>query len=231
MDSVFDSSSSDNIVDEVVAHALDDFFDSEDDGVQEPGGSRLGRIKCKVRNRETVDDTLFRDYFAPNSTYNSVEFKRRFCLKKERILAMVTALQAIDPYFRQRRDAVGKLGFSGLTKVCVALKTIGYGNSADKADQYFRMAESTFLKTVDQFTKCLIEAYGAVYLRVPTNDDVRAILANSLTRGWPGKLGSIDCMSIWWKNCPYGLQGAHKGRKGKPTLTLEAAVDSNIWFL
>jgi Plant transposon protein len=86
------------------------------------------------------------------------------------------------------------------------------------------------LETVDHFARSLFAAYGAVYLRVPTNEDVRRILATSLQRGWPGKLGSIDCMSLWWKNCPYGLQGAHKGRKGKPTLTLEAVVDADLWF-
>jgi Plant transposon protein len=37
-------------------------------------------------------------------------------------------------------------------------------------------------------------------------------------------------MSLWRKNCPYGLQGAQKGRKGKPTSTLEAVIDANLWF-
>jgi hypothetical protein len=56
------------------------------------------------------------------------------------------------------------------------------------------------------------------------------LMAASLKRGWPGKLGSIDCMGLWWKNCPYGLQATHKRRKGKPTLTLEALVDADLWF-
>jgi hypothetical protein len=230
MDVSFDGSSSDDFIDEIVAHAAEDLLESEDDGVAEPGGSRLGRIKSKNRQRDIVDGALFRDYFGPEPTYNRADFERRFCLRKERVLAIVGALQAIDPYFTQRPDAVGRLGFTGLAKVCVALQTIGYGDAADQADQYFRMAESTVLETVDRFVQGVISEYGAVYLRVPTNDDVRRILAASLRKGWPGKLGSIDCMSLSWKNCPYSLQGAHKGRKGRPTLTLEAVVDADLWF-
>jgi hypothetical protein len=72
--------------------------------------------------------------------------------------------------------------FSGLMKICVALQKIGYGDAADKADQYFKMAESTVLRSVDHFARSFCAAYGAVYLRVPTNKDVLRILAMSLHR-------------------------------------------------
>jgi hypothetical protein len=42
---VFDSSSSEGFFDETVSHAVVDLFDSDDDEVKKPGGSRLGRIK------------------------------------------------------------------------------------------------------------------------------------------------------------------------------------------
>jgi hypothetical protein len=61
MTAVVNSSSSDDFVDEIVSHAAVDFLDSNDDGVKEPGGSRLGRIKSRPRARETAEDTLFRD--------------------------------------------------------------------------------------------------------------------------------------------------------------------------
>jgi Plant transposon protein len=88
------------------------------------------------------------------------------------------------------------------------------------------MAESIVLEKVDRFDQGVISAYGAVYRRVPNNEDVRMILAASLQKEWPEKIGPIDCMSLWWKTCPYSLQGAHKGRKGKPTLTLQAVLDA-----
>jgi hypothetical protein len=89
MNTLFDSGSSDDLVDEIVAYAAEEFLDSEDDRVAEPTGSRPGRIKSKNRPREIVEDALFRDYFAPVPTYNPTAFERRFCVKRERVQDIV----------------------------------------------------------------------------------------------------------------------------------------------
>jgi hypothetical protein len=122
----------------------------------------------------------------------------------------VEALQAIDLYFKQRPDAVGKICFSGLNKICVTLQTIAYEYSADKADQYFRMAESTVLETVDHFERGLITTFGGSHLRVPASEDVRRMLAASLKIGWPGKSNSLDFMSLCCKKYPYSLTKAER---------------------
>jgi hypothetical protein len=97
---------------------------------------------------------------------NSADFERRFCAKRWRVQEILEALQAIDLYFKQRPDAVGKICFSGLNKICVTLQTIAYEYSADKAYQYFRMAESTVLDTVYHFERGLIATFGGSHLRV-----------------------------------------------------------------
>ena len=43
-------------------------------------------------------------------------------------------------------------------------------------------------------------------------------------RGWPGMLGSIDCMHWRWKNCPVASAGQYTGHKRKPTIVLEAVA-------
>ncbi|KAL9681587.1 hypothetical protein QQ045_013372 [Rhodiola kirilowii] len=43
-------------------------------------------------------------------------------------------------------------------------------------------------------------------------------------------IGSIDCMHWEWKNCPTAWQGSHSGRKGRPTIILEAVASYDIWI-
>ena len=42
-------------------------------------------------------------------------------------------------------------------------------------------------------------------------------------------IGSIDCMHWEGKNCPTGWHGAYSGRKGRPTIILEAVASYDTW--
>ncbi len=48
--------------------------------------------------------------------------------------------------------------------------------------------------------------------------------------GVDGMAFSINCMHIFWKNCPVAWQGMFQGMKGSPTIVCEAGVDYNGWF-
>jgi hypothetical protein len=109
MDSVFDSSSSDDTVDELLLMLLT--ISSTAKMMERKSQVGLDLVESSAKAEiEKVDTTLFRDYFAPSSTYNSFELKRRFCLKKERILGIMTALQAIDPIFSKKEMSWANLG-------------------------------------------------------------------------------------------------------------------------
>ena len=44
--------------------------------------------------------------------------------------------------------------------------------------------------------------FGDEYLRRPIPADLQRLLAVGEYRGFPGMIGSIDCMHWEWKNCP-----------------------------
>ena len=71
---------------------------------------------------------------------------------------------------------------------------LAYGGAADTIDEYLNMARSITLESLEIFCIGIIECFGPVYNRRPTVDDTQCLLAKGKERGFPGMLGSLDCM-------------------------------------
>ena len=113
----------------------------------------------------------------------------------------------------------------------VALRMLAYGTTTDSWDEYLRMSESTCGDAMIRFATTVVEVFGPQYLREPIVADTERLLAISEARGWPGLLGSLDCMHWKWKNCPKALQEQYQGHVKKTTIIPEAVAsqDLRIW--
>ncbi|XP_049350216.1 uncharacterized protein LOC125814815 [Solanum verrucosum] len=152
------------------------------------------------RDRETVDDNLFRDYFSATPHFNDAIFRRRYRMSRNLFLRIVDAIKDHDTYFEQRIDALGRFGLSTLQKITAVFRMLAY------------------------------EVFGEQYLRSPTPNDVGRLLHIGEQRGFPGMLGSLDSMHWKWKNCPTAWAGQYAGRSGSPTIILEVVADYDLWI-
>ena len=141
-------------------------------------------------------------------------------------------LEAHDPYFIQKRNAVRTLGLSSLQKMTVALRILAYGVAADSTDEYVRIGESTAIESLKKFVKAVVNILSEEYLRSPNSNDIARLLAVNEKRGFPRMLESIDYMHWKWKNYPTAWKGQYTGHSCEPTLILEAidSYDRWIWY-
>jgi hypothetical protein len=135
-----------------------------------------------------------------------------------------------DTYFVQKRNAAGELEHSTYQKVTAALRMLAYGIPADLIDDHLAMGESTAIKCVKRFVVAIVQVFGATYLRAHNVEDTARLLEENAARGFPGMLGSIDCMYWSWKNCPAAWHIQFKGHKKDSTIILEAVADHETWI-
>ncbi|KAJ0604875.1 putative harbinger transposase-derived protein [Helianthus annuus] len=157
--------------------------------------AKKGKRGYIERDRRGAHDRLMKDYFDEEPTYSNEMFRRRFRMSKRLFLRIVHDLEANYDFFKQKSDARGELGFTGIQKCTSALRILAYGNTTDINDEYLKMGEKTTRDSLEHFCRGIIDVYGARYLRTPTWEDLQKIYeVHNAEHGLPGMIGSIDCM-------------------------------------
>ncbi|XP_018467308.2 uncharacterized protein LOC108837596 [Raphanus sativus] len=151
-------------------------------------------------------------------------------MNKPLFMHIVDRLSNEFEFFRQKRDALGRLSLSPLQKCTAAIRLLAYGSAADTVDEYLRLAESTSRSCLENFVEGIIQLFGDEYLRRPTEADLQRLLYIGEHRGFPGMIGSIDCMHWEWKNCPTTWKGQYSRGSDKPTIVLEAVASYDLWI-
>ncbi|XP_047337985.1 putative nuclease HARBI1 [Impatiens glandulifera] len=193
------------------------------------GGSIPGHIVIN-RDRENAHHRLYNDYFSDNPVYNEIMFRRRYRMSRSLFIRIVDAVKDHDRYFQQRWDNTSRLGLSPIQKITTAFRMLAYGVPADAIDEYIIIGESTVIESMKRFCRAMVEIFSEQYLRRPTSNDISRLLYVGQKRGFPGMLGSLDCMHWKWKNCPTAWAGQYTGRSGKPTIILETVANYDLWI-
>ncbi|XP_070668336.1 uncharacterized protein [Malus domestica] len=101
---------------------------------------------------------------------------------------------------------------------------------SDSMDETYGMSESTCLDTLEEFCDTIVQLYKDEYLCEPNQENLNRLIRKAENRGFPGMIGSLDCMHWDWKNCPIGWQRGFSGRSRKPTVVLEAVASYDTWI-
>jgi hypothetical protein len=185
------------------------------------------------RRRQEAHQQLVLDCFGVSGTpkvFPKWYFRRRFRMGAELFQHICGVVARYDTFFQQRGNCTSLLGHSTLQKVTAAIRLMAYGIPADLVDDHLAMAESTTIYCLRWFAWAIIKCFGVQYLRAPNAQDTERILTKNATRGFPGLLGSIDCMHWRWKNCPATWHGQFTGHVKDPTIILEAVTDHETCF-
>lgn len=192
-------------------------------------GSIVGH-KVVNRDRKQGQERLEKDYFVEDPVYDSKTFRRRFRMNRDLFVKIVDAVEQHDSWFKYRQDCTRTWSFTPLQKFTAAIRMLAYGSPADQVDEYLRMSKETTRVSLVRFCSAVIELYKEEYLRKPNVDEMKQLLQTGQDRGFPGMIGSIDCMNWAWKNCPVRYQGQYVGKEGHPTVVLEAVASQDLYI-
>lgn len=154
----------------------------------------------------------------------------RFRMSPRLFARIADAVTTYDDWFQEKANACGQMGAHPYQKILAAIKMLATGCSADSLDAEFRMSASIIHTSLKHFTRTVATLFKQQYLRRPTATDIQHLLQVAELRGFPGMLGSLDCMHWAWEKCPQGWHGEHRGHTQKPTMILEAVVGPDLWF-
>ena len=146
-------------------------------------------------------------------------------------MCIVNTLSTHVEYFQSGVDATGRQSLSALQKCTCVIRQLATGQKTDLFDEYLHVGESTGILCLKIFCDSIRSALVEEFLRTPTTEDCQRLLhLHETVHGFPGILGSIDCMHWKWKNFPNAWRGQHLSGHNGPTLLLEAVADYRLWI-
>ena len=173
---------------------------------------------------------IMRDFLGPDPLHGA-EFKLMFGISRTRFERISKVLSAKNDFFRDKIHPFGLPTTTWQAKMLLPMKTLSHGVATYTFIDYFSMSATQARQCFYQYINTMSICFAEEYLRTPTPSDLKSILVlHERKHAVQGMFGSLDCMHIFWKNCPKGYHGQYKGKEKKPSIVLEAACDYNLWF-
>jgi hypothetical protein len=169
-----------------------------------------GRIKRlpRLRDVDLDNDLWIRDFLSSDATYGA-RFREHNRIPKSLYDRLEDELR---DQLQQGPDAVGVPSVPIHVQILGTLQYLGDASSSVTLDRVWRYSPATILKHVKSVCTAIVTTYEGQYLRDPSPETMLQIAERNAQRGFPGCIGSLDCMHVPWPMCPTTWKGAFKGR-------------------
>ena len=155
-------------------------------------------------------NAIYQDYLGPSTIFDNTSFQQIFRISWNVYDLLETSLQEHSFFNVEEYDICGQPNIFNDTKILLSLKHLGYCSTNAWRD-YFQVGELTGWLAVEMFCSCVAHnpVLHAHYLCTCMEEDAKHVsLLHEDVHRIPGMLGSLDCMRVYWKNCPIPYQGA-----------------------
>jgi hypothetical protein len=190
------------------------------------GGSVKGNKHYRRGHSNWLKDYLGTDDVNP--TYPPKVFRRRFGIPRTLYKKVREQLLEYNyDVWKTRMIGNRRPGKPTDVKLLNCLRILTTGNCSDQNDDASYVSEETGRLYFKQFCRDVNDVFGETYLdRWPTEAELADIEQQYDGLGFPGCVGALDCMKIFWKNCPFGEKGQRLNSKDSTKL---ACIQAEAW--
>ena len=135
----------------------------------------------------------------------------------------------------RRFDCFGRPSVPFEMKLLAALRFLGRGECFDTLSEL--TGDRVSAETIRRFVIEFVEKMSSLkdkFIRTPdptNNDEMKSAMDMYARLGFPGCIGSTDCVNIALSRCPHSLKNIHTGKDGYPTLGFNCTVNHHRRFL
>jgi hypothetical protein len=128
--------------------------------------------------------------------FTNAEFERRFLMPRTTYETIRSAeLMQVPDFLEQRPDATGRQGASTDQKMTAAPRMTCYGAAADQLVEVLGMSDPLIMECLPRYCNAFVDSLGGKYVREPTAEKLANVEVRFVELGFPGCVGSVDCVS------------------------------------